>query len=104
MADGLNPIGLSWELLESLVGGFKDAARAAGRNPEALPIVVRANNQVADQPLGDDRGPFSGSVEQIRSDLQKAEQLGLTHIFFDLGFVETPVERQLRLLEDLKPD
>ncbi len=102
IADGLNPIGLSWEMLAGMVAAFNEAARAAGRNPDALQIVVRANNQVSDGPLGDDRGPFSGSVDQIRGDLQKAEEMGLNHIFFDLGFVETPVDRQLRFLEDLK--
>jgi probable F420-dependent oxidoreductase len=103
IADGLNPIAVSWDMLEGFVNQFRDAARAAGRNPDSLPIVVRANNQVSDQPLGDDRGPFSGSVDQIRADLDRSSRLGLNHVFFDMNFAETPVEVQLRLLEQLSP-
>jgi hypothetical protein len=65
--------------------------------------VVRANNQLSNQPLGPDRGPFSGSAEQIRADLERAGELGLNHVFFDLGFGEAPLADYLRLLEQLRP-
>jgi hypothetical protein len=86
-----------------MVDGFRAAAQAAGRDPSTLQIVVRANNQYSDQPLEDNRGPFSGSPDQIRADLDRASGMGLSHVFIDLGFVETPLEQQLRFLEQLRP-
>ena len=103
MGTGFNPIAMSWDMLEGMVNTFHEAARAAGRDPSALPIVVRANNQFADQPMGTERGPFSGSAEQIRADLERAEGLGLNHVFFDLGFGEAPIAVYLGLLEQLRP-
>jgi probable F420-dependent oxidoreductase len=103
IADGLNPISVNWEILQGLVDGFREAARADNRNLNSLQIVVRANIQFSDQPMEPDRGPFSGSPDQIRADLERAGGMGLNHIFFDLGFAETPVEQQLRFLELLAP-
>jgi hypothetical protein len=87
-----------------MVTSFREEARAGGRDPRTIPIVVRANNQLSDQPLGSERGPFSGSPEQIRADLDRAEGTGLTHVFFDLGFGEAPIGDYLRLLERLRPE
>ncbi|HZT06990.1 MAG TPA: TIGR03619 family F420-dependent LLM class oxidoreductase [Chloroflexota bacterium] len=101
IADGLNPIAIGWDMLQDMVTRFRDAARAAGRDPSTLQFVVRANNQLSDAPLGNDRGPFSGNAQQIRDDLTRAEGMGLTHVFFDFGFVETPIDPQLRMLEQL---
>jgi alkanesulfonate monooxygenase SsuD/methylene tetrahydromethanopterin reductase-like flavin-dependent oxidoreductase (luciferase family) len=101
VADGLNPIAVDWDVLEDTVKRFRVAAEAAGRNPDSLRIVVRANALLSAQPMGSDRGPFSGSVQQIRDDLARASGIGLGHVFFDFGFVETPVEDQLRALEQL---
>jgi probable F420-dependent oxidoreductase len=103
IADGLSPIAISWDMLQGMVDGFRAAARSANRNPDTLQIVVRANMQFSDQPLGADRGPFAGSVEQIRADLERARGMGVNHVFFDLGFVETPIEQQLRFLEQFSP-
>jgi probable F420-dependent oxidoreductase len=103
MGAGFNPIAVSWDMLEGMVTSFREAAGAAGRDPSSTQIVVRANNQLSNQPLGPDRGPFSGSAEQIRADLERAGELGLNHVFFDLGFGEAPLADYLRLLEQLRP-
>jgi alkanesulfonate monooxygenase SsuD/methylene tetrahydromethanopterin reductase-like flavin-dependent oxidoreductase (luciferase family) len=100
---GFNPIALSWDMLEGMLAAYRQAAQAAGRNPSALPIVVRANGQWSEQPLGDDRMPFSGTADQIRADLDRAAGLGLSHVFFDLGFGEAPIANYLRLLEQMRP-
>jgi probable F420-dependent oxidoreductase len=101
LADGFNPIAISWEMLEGSVAAFRQAARAAGRNADTLPIVVRANCGLTAQPLGADRAAFAGSVEQIKEDLDRAAAMGMDHTLLDFGFVETPVDDQLRALEKL---
>ncbi len=102
LADGLKPIALSWELLEQAIQGFRAAARAAGRDPARLRVVVRANNQLSEQPLPDPRPPFSGAAQQIAEDLARARGLHIDHVFFYLNVAETPADAQLRLLERLR--
>src|SRR5205807_4448284 len=51
IADGLNPIAFFYEQLEFTVNGFRAAARAAGRDPSTLPIMVRVNQVISSEPL-----------------------------------------------------
>ncbi|HEU5003118.1 MAG TPA: TIGR03619 family F420-dependent LLM class oxidoreductase [Actinomycetota bacterium] len=81
-ADGLNPIGASPELLRGLVGQFRAAATAAGRDPAALPVYVRVNAQLTDAPVADGRQFLGGSPEQIAGDLAGIEDLGVTQVLF----------------------
>src|SRR5204863_9362193 len=48
VADGFNPIAFSLEALRSMVGAFRTAARAAGRDPAALKVMARANVPITD--------------------------------------------------------
>ena len=73
VADGLNVVGVAWEMVEPAVHG----SRAAGRDPQALKIMLRAKNRFTDAPIADGRPPFSGSVDQIRNDLARAAELGV---------------------------
>lgn len=100
IADGLNPTMTAWEAFERTVNGFRSAARAAGRNPETLRIVVRANARVSETPLADPRTPLSGSIDQIARDLARLSSLGVDHAFFSV--TQMPVEEQVRLLERLR--
>lgn len=100
--DGFNPGAWSWDILEQGIQGFRQAVQAAGRNPEGMPIVVRANAQLSTQPLPDPRPMFSGTVEQIKEDIARMEQIGANHVFFDLNMSSTSIDDQLRLLERLR--
>ncbi|HLZ57606.1 MAG TPA: TIGR03619 family F420-dependent LLM class oxidoreductase [Ktedonosporobacter sp.] len=100
LADGLNPVARSWSSLEQITRAFPEMVRKAGRDPQKMPIVVRSNHPVSMQALPEPRGPLSGSLEQIREDVQRLESMGIGHVFFDL--VAMPVNEQLRLLEKLR--
>ena len=99
---GFNPGAWSWDMLEQGIQGFRQAVLAAGRNPEGMPIVVRANGQLSASPLPNPRPMFSGTVEQIREDIARLEQSGANHVFFDLNMSNTSIDDQLRLLERLR--
>jgi probable F420-dependent oxidoreductase len=100
---GFNPINISWDFLEGMTGAYRAAATAAGHDPNRLPIIIRANNQITQQPLGDDRGPFSGTPDQIKADLDRTSGMGINHVFFDLGFLEAPISDFMSLIEGVRP-
>src|SRR2546429_5059489 len=52
-----------------------------GADPATLPIVVRVNGNVTDQPPRD-RTPMTGTVDQILEDMDRLEGLGAGHAFW----------------------
>ena len=101
LADGLNPIAQDWRGLEWVLRTFPAMVREVGRDPQQMLIVVRSNHPVSLMgPRPSPRPPLSGSLEQIREDVQRLEELGVGHLFFDL--VTLPVNQQLELLSTLR--
>lgn len=102
IADGFNPIAISREFLTNAVGQFRADAKAAGRNPAALKIMVRANVPVTDDPIDDEKRPFlGGSPKQIAADLASLLDLEVDHVLFSQA-ASTSVDNDLRLLEALQ--
>ncbi|MEU5882908.1 TIGR03619 family F420-dependent LLM class oxidoreductase [Spirillospora sp. NPDC047279] len=67
------------------VGVVRDAAEKAGRDPGALRFVCRAAVRVG--PAGAaGRTPLTGSYEEIRGDLARIAEQGMTEAFVDLNF------------------
>lgn len=91
----------AWPPFEQALKTFRDAARNAGRNPDTLQVVIRANVR-PDAPAGDQRRPLTGSSAQIAEDLARLRGLGVSHVFWDMNFSGTSVADQLRLLEHLR--
>lgn len=85
-ADGWMPAGVPIAAIGPMFASLRDMARAAGRNPDALQLVVRANLEVTAAPLGDARGPFHGTPEQIRADVDAVRSLGADGLIFDVQF------------------
>jgi probable F420-dependent oxidoreductase len=70
------------------IATIRDAAVDGGRDPQALRMVVRGVVQLGDEvrdPSG--RRPLSGSATQIRDDLGRLHEAGVTEVFLDLNFV-----------------
>jgi probable F420-dependent oxidoreductase len=63
----------------------RQAATAAGRDPDALRYVCRGPLRVRDEVIGP-RAPLSGTFTQIRSDLADLAEQGITEVFLDLNF------------------
>jgi probable F420-dependent oxidoreductase len=102
IADGLNPIAVSWEVLEGAVTHFRDAARSAGRDPETLTIMVRANVPVTATPIARNRPFLGGSPDQIAADLERLRALRVDHVFFSPPHSDTSsVDELLGLFERL---
>ena len=100
-ADGWFPASVpEAEMMESLRG----MARQAGRNPSDIKLIIRANLHVTGAPLGDQRWPFTGSLDEITSDIQGAKKVGADELFFDPTFSPngTSLEGYLSRLEQMK--
>jgi probable F420-dependent oxidoreductase len=104
LANGWNPAGVPVEGMRQMMAGLKDMAKAAGRDPASIEVVVRANLSIAQQPLGKDRGIFAGSLEEIKADIASVRTLGASELFFDAAF--SPGVRAendyLRILEEIR--
>ena len=64
----------------------REGARDAGRDPEALRILVRALVELVDEDPGRERRPLHGTREQVLDDLAGLRVQGVTEVFFDLNF------------------
>jgi alkanesulfonate monooxygenase SsuD/methylene tetrahydromethanopterin reductase-like flavin-dependent oxidoreductase (luciferase family) len=95
IADGINPVVGSFTLLEQSIAHFCQAAEAHGRDSTQLLIVARANGVSRDG----SRPALTGSVEEIKADLARLNELGVNHAFLDLNTRQTPIDEQLKHME-----
>ena len=104
MANGWLPAGLPPDAMKQMIAGLKDMAQQAGRDPNELEVVVRANILVTDEALGEDRWIFTGSSEQIKSDIAATREVGVAEIPFDPSVSPdgTSVDGFLSRMEQMK--
>jgi probable F420-dependent oxidoreductase len=105
VADGWNPVAIPAAGMDAMFKGIQQMAKESGRDPSSLSMVVRANLEISEQPLGNERMIFSGTFDQIAEDVKACGDIGASEIFFDPTF--TPggqsLECWLSLLEHFKP-
>ena len=68
----------------------RQGAREAGRDPDAVRIVVRGvpdlvDGDLVDEDAGTQRRPFQGTREQVLDDLAALRAQGVTEVFLDLN-------------------
>jgi probable F420-dependent oxidoreductase len=67
------------------IAAIRAAAEEAGRDPAALRLVCRGSVKV--RPAGDgERDPLTGSLDEIRADIDQLAAKGFTELFVDLNF------------------
>ncbi|HYH33034.1 MAG TPA: TIGR03619 family F420-dependent LLM class oxidoreductase [Pseudonocardia sp.] len=98
IADGLHPYRTGAVELAADLALFRAAARRAGRDPDALPVVLRAD-AVPDPAAGRERPLFRGTVAQWSEDAARVAELGVGHLVLQ---VAAPVEAALDALQDLR--
>lgn len=102
IADGLNPVAISEEMVVGLATAFREAAREAGRDPATLSVVARANVPMTQEPLGDGRPYLGGSPVQIADDLASLQGKGIDQVFFTNVGATSTIDDEVRLLEQLQ--
>jgi len=65
---------------------LRDAAAGSRRDGAALRLVSRGTVRVYDAPQGKGRRPLWGSLDEIRQDIRRYAEAGLTELFLDPNF------------------
>ena len=79
---GLALVIFDWPTVREAVATFRAAAGAAGVDPTTSPVMLQVNGNLSVGPQ-DERGPLLGSPEQVAADLEKAEKLGIDHVYWN---------------------
>lgn len=103
-ANGWFPVGVPIAALGQMFDGIKGMARAAGRDPASLELIVRANVEFTDSTPGSQRADFTGTVEQIAGDIAATRKLGAAEIVLDAQFSPgvTTLDQMLKRVEELR--
>ncbi|HVG18810.1 MAG TPA: LLM class F420-dependent oxidoreductase, partial [Blastocatellia bacterium] len=101
---GWNPSGVpSFEWLEGMIKQFQETARRAGCGN--MEVVLRAFTMVFDEVKADGRDPMMGTIDQVREDIARLRDMGVTHLIHSppaLGFTASSnVDEGLALMERL---
>ena len=88
LADGYIGGNIPLTALAEVIERLRGAAREAGRDSDGLPIVARGAVSLRDQPTGPGRRPLFGSLDEVREDVDRYREIGLTELFLDLNFDE----------------
>lgn len=86
LGDGWNPAGLPLVALQQMWAGIGQMAQAAGRDPQSLSLIARANIVLCPQDLEGERHPFVGSPAQVAQDINAHAQAGVQELILDLQF------------------
>ncbi|MGH9056337.1 MAG: LLM class F420-dependent oxidoreductase [Acidimicrobiales bacterium] len=69
-----------------LIARISEEAERAGRDPAELQVVSRGSVMLQDSPQGDERRPLHGSLDEVRADVERYREAGLTELFVELNF------------------
>jgi probable F420-dependent oxidoreductase len=85
-ADGWMPVGVPLEGIEGMFAQIRSMATDAGRDAEALELIVRGNLHITEQPIDADRFIFTGTLEQIGEDVAAVRAAGAAEMIMDFTF------------------
>ena len=102
-ADGWMPSGVPLAATGPMMGQVREAARAAGRDPSAVELVIGCFPAVLEQSPGEGRPDFVGTLDEIRRDVMVARDLGASEIIFWAGYAtgDLQLDEYMRALEQL---
>jgi probable F420-dependent oxidoreductase len=105
LADGFNGGNVPLAQVAPIVAQLRKEASAMGRDPATLHVVSRGSYHVHDTPQGRDRRPLWGSVDEIRDDIARYAEAGLTELFLEPNFQPggAVLDHVLRDMETFRP-
>jgi probable F420-dependent oxidoreductase len=86
LADGWLPVAIPVEGMRQMFSAVQAMAKAAGRDPSELKMIVRANIDLMPESPGEGRWLFTGARDDIKRDIEAVRELGAAEIHFDPSF------------------
>jgi probable F420-dependent oxidoreductase len=86
LADGYVGGNVPLAQVAPLVSQLREAAVGAGRDPDAVRTVSRGAVRLLDEPQDGDRRPLWGSLGEIKEDIVRYQEAGLTELFIEMNF------------------
>lgn len=104
LGDGWNPVAIPVDGMKQMWEGVKSVAKEAGRDPNELELVVRANLMITPEPISENRWIFTGSLDQIKGDIHACREIGAAEVHFDPVFSPegTSVDGFLKVAEQMR--
>lgn len=84
-ADGWLPNGIPVAELPGWIDRLRAMAAEEGRDPDSLQVVVVGAANVTPETQGEDRGPYTGSLAQVKDDISRTRDLGAVELVFELS-------------------
>jgi probable F420-dependent oxidoreductase len=78
---GLTLVIFDWDQVRESIETFRAAAGAGGIDADTLPVMLQVNGNLTAEPQAE-RGPLTGSPEQVAADMDHAATLGVEHIYW----------------------
>ena len=98
----LGEVGLrSLEYVENSIKSIRGQASQVNKNPDNFQIIMWASPNVIEgqsSKRDENRLPFSGSIDEIGSDIQRLKDMGVDHIVFVYNFL--PIGRNVNEMID----
>jgi len=85
VADGWLPTGIPVSAIGQMMAQIRAMASAAGRDGAALKLIVLGHVTLTDAPLGEGRADFTGSLDEIRRDVEAAREIGTDLLILNPG-------------------
>ena len=104
LADGFMGGNVALDQVAPLVNELKVAMEAAGRDFDTLHLVSRGTFRLHDSPQGETRRPLWGTLEEIKEDIERYADAGLTELFLEANFdPNVSLEQTLEVMAALAP-
>jgi probable F420-dependent oxidoreductase len=103
-ADGWMPSGVPLAATEQMMDEIREAARAAGRDPSAVELVLFAFPAILEESPGEGRPDFVGTLDEVRRDVATARDLRASEIIFGPGYSsgDLQLDEYMSALEQLR--
>jgi probable F420-dependent oxidoreductase len=99
--NGLMASGQSRDELAVMWSTVTRIANRYARDPETLRLVITANIVVTEEGLGGARREFTGSIDQVRDDIERLRDIGAHEVILDLQSTATSAGHLLDLAAQL---
>jgi probable F420-dependent oxidoreductase len=102
VADGWLPTGIPISAVGPMMAQARDMATAAGRDGAALKLIVLGHVTLTSAPLGEGRADFTGSIDEIRRDVDAAREIGTDLLILNPGATPgTETEAEFTRVQEL---